>query len=66
LPAVQLDPQHGWSGPPQVPPQEPFAHVPVPDDPQAVPLAMHRFPSQHPPLLQAPPSQQGWPGPPHA
>jgi hypothetical protein len=59
---VQLDEQHASPGPPQ-PPHEPFEQVPVP---QAIPLLTHRLPLQQPPWLQAPPSQQGSFGPPHA
>jgi hypothetical protein len=59
---VQLDEQQASPGPPH-PPHDPSEHIPLP---QAVPLATQRLPLQQPPLLHAPPSQQGWFGPPHA
>jgi hypothetical protein len=62
LAELQLDEQHGSPGPPQ-PPHEPFAQVPFP---HVAPLATQRLPLQQPPSLHAPPSQHGWPGPPHA
>jgi len=61
---VQLEPQHGWPGPPHVP-HEPFVHVAaVVPLLHALPLPAQRFPSQQPPAAQAPPSQHGWPSPP--
>jgi hypothetical protein len=59
---VQLDEQQASPGPPQ-PPHDPFEHIPLP---HVVPLATQRLPLQQPPALHALPSQQGWPGPPHA
>lgn len=52
--------QQAWPAAPQVP-QLPLLQVPLPTEAlHAVPDAVHRLLTQHPPLPQAPPGQQNW------